>query len=177
MNEVNKFIAYLRALETHKETNNHNRAILADMRRGLADLPDLSPHLHRYIVSHLPTHASRWQKQSFYLIASLFAMHPKSAGTSETTRYLNMGDHFALTLSKQKGENSGNDAIERRFNVLLTAHPADLHFYLRQAIAFLKTKEDGIAINWQQLLYDVLDWQNENKRNRIQERWAMRFWG
>jgi CRISPR system Cascade subunit CasB len=80
-----------------------------------------------------------------------------------------MGAHFARARDPQ----SDNTAIERRFTVLLAAHPDDLNFYLRQAISFLRSKE--VPVNWHQLLSDVLNWGHPDRY--VQHQWARAFWG
>jgi CRISPR system Cascade subunit CasB len=62
--------------------------------------------------------------------------------------------------------------LERRFTVLLSAHVDDLPFYLRQAISFLKSKE--VAVNWNQLLSDLLNWDHPD--HFVQKAWARSFW-
>jgi len=62
--------------------------------------------------------------------------------------------------------------VERRFAVLLDSHPDDLPKRLRQAVSMLRSKD--IAINWVQLLNDLLYWNTENRN--VQRRWARHFW-
>lgn len=64
-------------------------------------------------------------------------------------------------------------AIERRFTAVLRSHPHDFPFYLRQAVSYLKSKE--IAVNWHQLLRDILAWSHPD--HYVQKRWAHGFWG
>ena len=83
-----------------------------------------------------------------------------------------MGDHFHKLLDPRNSD--ANKPIERRFTYLLAAHPQDLHFHLRQAIAFLRSKE--IAINWEQFMWDIAKWNDPDERPKVQEKWASRFW-
>ncbi len=153
------FINYLESLA-------EDRAALAALRRGLGQPPGHAPEMHPYVVRFLPNNANNWVEQSYYLVASLYGLHPEK-GTGE-----NLGHHFARTLDPDPEKNK---AIERRFTALLTAHPDDLHFYLRQAISFLKAKE--VNVNWHQLMHDVLNWGNPYRQPDVQKRWARAFWG
>lgn len=144
-----------------------NRAALASLRRGLGQPRSMAPDMHRYLLPLLPERISRWDEQSYYLIAALFAFHPKSTTTG------NLGNHFAV-IAAQAGD-SGRETVERRFITLLDAHPDDLAFHLRQAAGFLKSK-DEVPVNWQQLLYDVMGWGRDQRRPEIQRRWAQGFW-
>jgi len=154
------FVAYLESLR-------EDRAALASLRRGLGQPPGTVPDMHRYVVSHLPNYVypGSWRESVYYLIASLYALHPESTDVG------NLGAHFALKLDPNPDYNV---AVEQRFSALLTAHPEDLPFYLRQAISFLKSKE--VAINWHQLMWDLLLWNDPEKAPKIQKRWAYQFW-
>lgn len=149
------------------DEKNPERAALADLRRGLSDFPDLSPYMHRHILPRMPQRIGAWGRQTYYLTAALFAAHQLY-----TTEYSNLGAHFHQLLDLQKPD--ANKPIERRFTYLLAAHPDDLHFHLRQSVAYLKSKE--VKINWEQLMWDIYHWNDPDKRSTVQERWASRFW-
>lgn len=179
------FLKYLHQPEGSYDPK--KRAILAEMRRGLTDLPYLSSHLHPYIQPLLPPSLSPWQKQTYYLIATLFTIQPIYQPPS-TYINVNMGTHFADLLiadkTSQEDSTTGRDpnseknaAIKRRFSLLLTTHPDDLHYHLTQAIRFLKSKNDTLTVNWEQLFEDVFYWNNEYRRQKAQEKWAAQFWG
>lgn len=154
---------------THLETLAEDRAALAALRRGLGQPPGTVPDMYPYVVRFLPKNAypNSWLEQSYYLVAALYALYPE--GTAEG----NLGSHFAQTLDPDPDRNS---ATERRFTALLTAHPDDLHFYLRQAISFLKANDKCSGINWHQLMWDVRDWGFPDRQNRVQKQWAAQFW-
>ncbi|MCB0209746.1 MAG: type I-E CRISPR-associated protein Cse2/CasB [Anaerolineae bacterium] len=164
-------IKFLYSLQQEEgEYDPKKRAILADLRRGVMDLPQLSPHLHPYLVPILPERLGWWQKQTCYLITALFGLHPQLYRGDKP--YTNMGGHFAAL----RADETDDTALERRFSLLLTAHPEDLHYHLRQAVGYLKSKNETVHINWQQLIWDVHKWNNEEKRPKVQEDWATQFW-
>lgn len=166
MNREHPFVAYLEKLAKAED-----RGALAALRRGLGQPPGTIPDMFRYVVPHLPNAAypGSWSEKTHYLIASLFALHPESSPEG------NIGDHFAALLDPDP---DNNKALEGRFTALLTAHPDDLHIYLRQAISFLKSKEEGAKgkVNWRQLMWDVLQWTDPDRAPQIQKRWANAFW-
>lgn len=164
MSYEHTFVTYLESLGKRED-----RAALAALRRGLGQPPGTVPDMHPYVVRRLPQDAypNSWTEQTYYLVASLYGLHPKSAAEG------NIGRHFARTLDPKSDH---NQAIERRFTALLTAHPDDLHFHLRQAISFLKSYKDGVPINWHQLMWDILAWGYPDNRARVQKRWATGFW-
>jgi len=158
--EVKPFIAYLQSLAEKQE-----RGALAALRRGLGQPPGTVAETFRYVEPWLGEKRSPAREAAFYLVASLFALHPK------TTHQGNMGAHLAQTRSE-----GGEDALERRFTALLAAHPDDLPFYLRQAVSFLKSKE--VPVNWNELLWDLQNWdeKRDDPRRSIQKKWASAFW-
>lgn len=155
--EFSPFVRYLCSLAEAGE-----RGALAALRRGLGRPPGTAVEMFRYVEPWLPAGCSRAQEAAYYLIASLFALHPIAAPSG------NMGNHLL-----QAAVSGGEDALERRFTALLAAHSDDLPHYLRQAISFLKSKE--IPVNWEQLLRDVLNW--DHPERFVQKNWARAFWG
>jgi CRISPR system Cascade subunit CasB len=156
MSQIEQFIRYL-------ESRREDRATLAALRRGLGHPPGTVPDMYRYVVPWLSEDTPRWREAAFYTIAALFAYHPESGGRG------NMGDHYA----QARGLLRDDTAIERRFTSLLSAHPDDLDFHLRQAVSFLKSKD--VPVNWQQLLVDLEAWNHPD--GYVQRRWARAFWG
>lgn len=139
------------------------RGALAALRRGLGRQPGTTAEMYRYVEPFLPQVRSRAQEAAYYLVAALFALHPKSTSAG------NFGAH--MRHCDPDGKNS--DALERRFTVLLSAHPDELSDYLRQSVSFLKSKE--IPVNWNQLFWDLQNWTDEDRH--VQKKWASAFWG
>lgn len=161
MSQEHGFVTYLKSLAD-------NRGALAALRRGLGQPSGTVPDMYRYVVPLLPKDAypGSWTERSYYLIAALYAAHPASDG------YGNLGSHFAVHLDLQNPDR--NDAIEKRFVALLTAHPEDLHIYLRQGISFLRSKET--PVNWDQLMWDVRELGNPDRATNVRKHWADAFW-
>lgn len=132
--EPHRFILYLQKL-----ADGQGRGALASLRRGLGQPPGTVADMYRYVEPFLGQDA-RYKESAYYLVAALFAFHPKSTDEG------NMGAHLAKTRTE-----SGEDALERRFTALLAAHPDDLPEYLRQAVSFLrspKTKNLSTGMNF-----------------------------
>jgi CRISPR system Cascade subunit CasB len=159
---IHPFIARLQAL-----ADGEDRGALASLRRGLGQPPATVAPMYRYVEPFLAEKRSRTLEAAHYLIASLFALHPQPGGAG------NLGSHMAKTRSDKTRSEAGDDALERRFTALLSAHVEDLPDYLRHAISFLKSKE--VPVNWNQLFRDLQDWDKDDRR--VQKRWAAAFWG
>jgi CRISPR system Cascade subunit CasB len=155
------FVRYLESLQ-------ENRAALATLRRGLGqEAGHYAPEMYALVVPRLPEGLRRWEEQSYYLIAGLYALHPVSTATG------NIGSHLAATVDPN---NEGSaSAVERRFVALLTAHPDELGFYLRQAVSFLRAR-DETPVNWHMLMAHVLAWGSDLRRDNVQRQWANEFW-
>jgi len=155
-----RFINRLKELAEGEE-----RGALASLRRGLGQPPGTVADMYRYVEPFLGQERGGLKESAFYLVAALFALHPQS------TEFGNMGAHMAKTRTE-----GGEDALERRFTALLSAHPDDLPDYLRQAVSFLKSKEE--PVNWTQLLWDLQNWdKRDDPKYSVQKKWARFFWG
>lgn len=150
------FISYITSLKD-------NRGALAALRRGLGQPPGAAPEMFPYVVPWLPGSSRRLTEIVYYLIASLYAFHPMETSTG------NMGAHLRATI---KDENSGK-ATERRFVALLNSHPDDVAFHLRQAVSYLKSKDQPVF--WGQLFDDLFYW--DHPEHFVQRNWAKSFWG
>jgi CRISPR system Cascade subunit CasB len=158
MAEKHPFVEHLARLRA-------DRGALAALRRGMGRPPGTVPEMYRFVVPWLPADLPAWREEAYYLIAALFAYHPAAGGNG------NMGDHFARARAAQACET----AVERRFSALLAAHRDDLPFCLQQAVGFLCSKD--VAVDWNQLLSDVMAWGDPECRECVKRSWARAFWG
>jgi CRISPR system Cascade subunit CasB len=155
---TNPFIQYL-------EENRDDRAMMASLRRGLAQ--PRCAEVGRIVQRRLSQDSPRWLEDAYYTIAPLFGLHH-----DEIASQGNMGDHFRALCDDPSDPPSN---VERRFMQLLACDAADLDDLLRQAVSLLKSKE--VAVNWHQLLGDVLAWKhNQDSRDKVRLRWSQRFW-
>ncbi|MEZ4705924.1 MAG: type I-E CRISPR-associated protein Cse2/CasB [Caldilineaceae bacterium] len=156
------FVSYLEGIRDGSDLS-RARAVLATLRRGLGKEPGEDANVMRYIVPHLPAEAPPCRERPYFLIASLFALHPEQGGTGD------MGNHFAAIRQSKPNE----DAIERRFTALLNTHEDDLAYHLRQAVSLCKANR--VPVDWHQLFRDVQGWGHPNRW--VQRNWAKSFWG
>lgn len=172
MDNVTEFIDQLK--KWGQRERGEQRAVMAELRRGLQEFPHIAPAMHRYVASYAGTHDG-WRRQTYYLLAALFARyHSGSREPNYGGKWDNMGSAFDAVA---RANPDARPAIERRFNALLTAHPQDLHYHLRQAIAFLHGQKADPPINWEGLFWDIWHWDDDEQRPRVQDRWARSFWG
>jgi len=159
--QVERLISYL-------EQRADERDVMAALRRGLGQPPGTVPAMYPYLVGNwIREDTPAWDETVTFLVATLFALHPTAAGTPVRG---NLGHHFAQT--NPQGQ---NDAVERRFTVLLNTHSEDIPDFLQRAISFLKSKD--VPVNWHRLLSDLRWWRDPDGRIRVQKSWAAGYWG
>lgn len=155
--------AFIQFSEEHRD----DRAMMASLRRGLAQpkCAEVSRIVQRFLSDDSPP----WQEDAYYSIAPLFGLHHESIDHSD---YGNMGSHFR-DLCEDPSDPPSN--VERRFMRLLASDANELDDELRQAVSLLKSKD--VAVNWQQLLADVLAWKHtEDRRDKVRLQWSRAFW-
>jgi CRISPR system Cascade subunit CasB len=165
---MNDLIYYLESIVS--DDRRRDTGALAALRRGLGQPPGTCADMFPYVLPHLTEEQQQRHFAEYCLLASLFAYHPESAPKGSQD---NLGNHMRNAGRDSTSEGGISEATERRFSTLLRAHPDDLPVHLRQAISFLKSKKE--PVNWNQLLQDLLHWDNENMS--VQKAWARGFWG
>jgi CRISPR system Cascade subunit CasB len=178
-----KFIAYLEGLvpqEGRKEGRNGDRGALASLRRGLGKQPGEAAEMLPYVM---PWAGSEdWGQQGdYFLVASLFAMHPKNwlAEQAEGKRpeSTNLGASFHKLRAEAERKAKSGESINKRFVALLNSEREDLPDHLRHAISLFRAHD--VAVDWGQLLHDLRWWNGEwrnGERRGVQWEWARAFW-
>ena len=136
-----------------------DRAALAALRRGLGKPPGTVPATYPFVVPFLPANAGPDRVRPYFVVASLFALHPHSC----------TGESFGRTYERLK-ESPSRDI---RFRALLNAGPAELSGHLRQAVSLLSASQE-IPVDWEMLLNHLRSW--TNPRRWVQQRWARDYW-
>ena len=161
--QPNPFINYLEDL-----VRRGDRAAIATLQRGLGKPPGQALDMCRYVVPFLAPAASRRREEIYYLVAALFAYWYQGRDGVVTSPPFNLGASWARMVTADN-----EDALDRRFTALLKSHSDDLPLHLRQAVGLLRSND--IAINWQQLLKHLLNW--DHQYQFVQRNWARSFWG
>lgn len=156
------FVAYLVGL------TDRDRGALATLRHSLAFAPGAYPPAYpvveRFVGANV--HADDARRLALYVVAGLFALHPRHAhGTS-------IGTALGTLMARR-----GSDSIEGRFVALLSADPEHVHEYLRQLVSLLAA--EGIAFDYAQLLDALSAHLNrfaDDRRDAVRQRWARDFY-
>ncbi|WP_265451582.1 type I-E CRISPR-associated protein Cse2/CasB [Aeromonas salmonicida] len=156
------FVDYLQRLAQS------NRGALAKLRRSLTFAPGTAPRVFPYVEPFIAAdeHPDSARRQSHYLVAGLFALHPQ---------------HCEATLAKAMGalyrKQEQSPSIEGRFIALLECDGETLAEPLRHCVTLLRSH--GMAIDYQRLLWDLTDWLNPaypDRLDQLRRRWATDFY-
>jgi CRISPR system Cascade subunit CasB len=110
---------------------------------------------YRILPANLPVYQEPW----YFLIATLYPL----ADAGQTG---NFGSALKRARSAQH-----RDGLDRRIEILLDADEAQLPFRLRQAVRFLYAQ--GVPVDWEQLLDDLLRWTHPERY--VQRQWASAY--
>lgn len=156
------FVAHLVSL------TDRDRGSLAALRRSLAFAPGAYPPAYpvaeRFVGTNV--HANDARRLALYIVAGLFALHPRHA------QGVAIGTALGALMTRR-----GSDSIERRFLALLSADPEHVHEYLRQLVSLLAA--EGIAFDYAQLLDDLsghLNRFSDDRRDAVRQHWARDFY-
>ena len=167
-----RFIGYLESLvplDSHKDAReSEHRAALATLRRGLGRPAGTVMEMYRYIGAYLPLDAKPWEEDAYFLVASLFALHPLHWPQQVGAPPNNLGASFRM-LRQTEGS---TDSLEKRFVALLDASSETLEHHLRHAISLLRAGEK--PVNYLRLLRDVQNWSRDDRS--VQRQWAGAYW-
>ncbi len=162
-NADHRFIEHLQALRERGD-----RGALASLPRALGKEPGAAPEAYPIVMPYVPEHTSERVERIYFLVGSLFALHPKSwirvEGESSARDF---GASMRILAERRPG-----GGVERRFGALLACGESELAEHMRHAVALLKSEE--VPIYWLNLLSDLRQWNYE--RRPVQRRWARSFW-
>ena len=128
---------YRDPLIIHLLKNREDRALMAALRRGLAQ--PYCPEVSRVVQPFLSESAPVYLEQAYFTVAPLFGLHHEEIDSSEK---VNMGSHFRdLCQPKEEIPRS----VERRFMQLLASDANDLDDLLRHAVTLLKANDIEIG--------------------------------
>jgi CRISPR system Cascade subunit CasB len=151
--KVEKFLQNLSALDAGGKAR-----LKRDAGKPLAEAQSLG-----LFYRLLPYGLSATQEEIFFLLATLYPLADEEDNG-------NFGDSLRSARDLDPKKNKG---LDRRVEVLLDSNMAQLSFRLRQAVRLLKSKQ--VAVNWRQLLDDLLRWNYVNRA--VQKRWARAYFG
>ena len=160
-----RFVAMLEELKRRD-----NRQALAILRRGATVPPGEDLATYPLVTRFIPEWARGWREQAFYLVASLYAIHPESWHGEGSGRWdWHLGASL-LQLRTARGELQSR-SLDVRVLRIVRAEPDQLPDLLRGLVDLLR--DGSVPIDWTVLLSDLIYWD----RGESQRRWAATYWG
>ena len=149
-------------LYLEKLAQRQDRGALAALRRGLGKPPGTVVATYRHVTPFVPEAAARGGRDwPWYLVASLFALHPDSGARGDMGwTYRRLGDH---------------PSAEARFGALLDCAVEELPYHLRQAVSLAKSAKRRTPVDYDLLLRHAQHWDHPDRW--VQRRWARSYWG
>ncbi len=172
-----------------RSNNSAQRAILANLRRGIGRVPGDLPQLWNIIWADMPEELqgsgdtpsrAEW---AIYTALTLYALHQQGRDPQRESMNQSAADkaescyHNSLGRSVAKLVHGAEDQkrILRRFNVAATsASMKELATHLRSLIQLLKA--DGIPLNYPQLAKDLYLYQFPEGAAKVRMRWGQDFY-
>ncbi|QDT37592.1 type I-E CRISPR-associated protein Cse2/CasB [Stratiformator vulcanicus] len=168
---VKQLLSLIEVRKGARANDASSRRTLAELRGGLGKPFGAAPLRDRFVLRHTdddPDCELEW----YALVASLFAMKQGGATSGKHhAKDISIGRALRDTLDDpREAEGSG---VEKRLVALLNSDREDLPHRLRQVVSLLKSKDK--PFDYHQLLYDLLNWNGQQRR--VQTHWARDFWG
>lgn len=161
---INYFIRRLEILDTGGR---------ARLKRNAGRTLNEARDVYQVFFSILPPEVPERDHNDYFLVATLYA-----AGTRrENPRPANPPRSFGASLRRvrrqiQSESDDRQISLDKRFETLLDADREQLDFRLRQMVSLLVAHE--VAVDWRQLLHDVLAWTHEGRQS-VQITWARHY--
>lgn len=160
---VYRFISRLERLDT---------AGRARLKRNAGRTINESRNVFDVFFAIMPQTITRDQEkaETYFLVATLYAFGTRR----DSLRPGNPPRSLGASLRRIRGDGGDErrSSLDKRVEALLEADREQLPFRLRQIVSLLKANE--VAVNWPQLLRDILWW--ESPLRSVQRRWAEDFY-
>lgn len=149
-----------------------DRGALAALRTGCGKPPGTAPRMFPIVAPFL-TREDGPSTQAAFIIASLFATHPRHAEIGSIGASL----WRATKRSWNPNGKHGEAGVEARFVAALDADKEDLPRQLAALVSLCASA--SVPIDWHQLYWDmrILLGDEEGKQIDTRTRWARHFWG
>lgn len=170
----------IRDLLQNKDTGG-GRAMLANLRRGIGKTPGEMPELWGVFLGGLDDalygqngkpSSAEW---AVYLSLTMFALHQQGNADSVQQDAVSLGNAAARLIDRSKNEDEERNRIMQRFGPVITASDMpELSHHLRGMIQLFKA--NNVHLDYVQLAGDLLDFQYQDSRRKVQLHWGEDFY-
>jgi len=163
-----------------QESGKNNKAILAEIRKGVGKQPGEIPKLWGILFENMPEdmmgkglYASK-AEWAIYIALTLFAFHQQGHSVTDDCMHSSessLGKAVAGLVTEEGKE----ERIIRRFNSMATADEiSGVSYHLRNIIQLLR--EDGLKIDYAGLASDLYLYQFDDIAPSIRLKWGQDFY-
>lgn len=157
------------------------RAILANLRRGVGKAPGEIPALWGVVFDEFPSDwmaykdAASREEWGVYIAMTLFGLHQQGMSPSEKPMHCK-GMTLGKALSRLAGDDKDarNRICQRFTQMATTADIKGMSYYLRNIVQMLRAQ--GIPLDYALLAKDIYQYQSKNKVNEVRLHWAQDFY-
>lgn len=156
------------------------KALLAQLRRGVGRMPGELPQLWGILLDNLPEEMTRKngepskEEWAIYTALTLFALHQQGHDLPHKPMHC-QGAKFGAAMARLVESPDDEERILRRFNMIATSGSIEeLTNHLRGAVQLLRSKD--IPLDYAQLAEDLLLYQNIRTQNHVRLRWGQDFY-
>ena len=162
------------------ESEGKNKALLAEIRKGIGKSPGEDPKLWGILFEEMPEDMMSqngeptYAEWAVYTAITLYALHQQ--GKDVKTENMNVEKvGIGQAVANLITDAEERERIERRFGALATADgmPA-VSYYLRGIVQMLRG--NGIGLDYAKLAYDLFIFQMPGKASSIRLNWGQDFY-
>jgi len=161
-------------------TERHNKAILAELRRGIGKKPGENPKLWEITLANIPEEyyskdgEPTYAEWAIYIALTLFAFHQQ--GNSLDTKLMHVeGVNIGIALAQLVKDDEDEARVKRYLDRLVSAGDSvEMARHLRSAISLLKGEK--IGLDYIMLAADIFRFNFVDGKQRVSLLWAQSFY-
>lgn len=182
LSDVKGFVARKISIIQNMPEGGSQKAILANLRRGIGRVPGDMPEVWGIVFRDLPESLfsrngeptrAEW---AIYSALTLYALHQQSRGPkAEPMHVENVPLGRAVRRLAKSNSDDDLDPVRRRFNRMATSDSMEeLTWHLRGIVQLLKS--EGIPLDYVRLAEDIYRFQFPNLRSGVRLMWGQDFY-
>lgn len=163
------------AIEAMEKSGN-DRALLSAFRHSIGKPLSQSSDIWNFLFSYMPEKYLSFNgnetngERAICTTLQLYALHRQGNGNHSSSEYINFGKSIGKLRSI-----IGEDVLDKRMNMVLTADDFDeISYRLRQILKLCKSRET-VNINFAKLAEDLYRWLN-GRKDKIRVLWAQSYY-
>lgn len=181
-NKMIRMFVHDKIYKIAKMNEHSQKAVLANLRRGIGKKPGELPELWGSFLEDIPGDLMSQSGEpskgewAMYISITMFALHQQ--GKSLSSNNMNCsGISIGAAVRKliPLGEEPQNSSVMKRFNQLITSSSmSEIAYYLRNIVQLLRASD--IPLDYETLAEDLYEMQFPESSARVKLRWGQDFY-